>query len=93
MLPICNERGGNFAGGLFFFWRMCTVTADKAPGGVVEMGTLAAALPLFHVIDQSRARIVARHSQNEAAIGTGNSLGRHSFRPPHYGTERGDTGI
>src|SRR5262245_532327 len=54
------------------------VASNETPRGIVEIDTLAAALPITDIVEQRGAGVVARYSQDEAAIGAGNSLGRHS---------------
>ena len=77
----CHRAAAIQVEGLFLFLGMHPVTADKAPRRIVEIDTLAAALPVAGVVKQRRACIVAAYPQNETAVRTGDRFGRHSARP------------
>ena len=55
------------------------VTPNKAPRRIVEIETLAAALPIIDLVKEPGATSVALYPQNEATIGTGNRFDRHSL--------------
>ena len=67
---------------------MRALAPEETQGGIVEAHALATALPITDVVNQGRARIVAAHAQNEAAIGTGDGFGRHGSRPRASGGRR-----
>lgn len=61
------------------FIRLGTM-AHKAPRGTLMLEALAASLPIVDVVDEFAARLVARQSQHESAIGTGDRLEGHCTR-------------
>ena len=65
---------------LFLFLGVRPIAADKAPSRIVEIDTLAAALPVAGVVKQCRACIVAAYPQDETAIGAGDRSSRHGAR-------------
>jgi hypothetical protein len=66
---------------LFFLWRRA-VAPDEAPRGIVEIKTLAAALPVADTVKESPACNVAAYAQNETAVGTGDRFGGHCEARP-----------
>jgi len=73
----CHRAAAMQVERLFLFLGMRPITADKAPRGIVEIDTLAAALPVAGVVKQRRACIVAAYPQDETAVRTGDRSGRH----------------
>lgn len=55
--------------------RLCTVS-HQTPRWVLQIGAFAALGPVLEIIEELRARGVARHPQHQSAIGAGDRLGR-----------------
>ena len=62
---------------LIVLLRTHAVALNQAPRRIVEIKTLAAALPIIGIVKKPGAGGVARYPQDEAAIGTGDGFGRH----------------
>jgi hypothetical protein len=74
--PVCRTlRAESW---LVLFWIRFVEPPEKTQGGIVEIETFAAALPITDIVQQRRVLGVARDSQDQSAVGTADRFARHS---------------